>query len=193
MSGPAADGGTDLDAGPGSAPTEPPADPVPPEPPTAVDIGLVAQYRAVDDDPRDDVISPALRVTNRSASDGIPLASLRVRYYFTNEHADLCPEDCVAEVDWAGIQPAGDAIRARSRYVAEGDMSYLEVSFPLTAPTLALSEDVEVHQQFHTTPYKDFDESDDYSFERRRATFADSQKITVYQDETLVWGIPPTP
>jgi endoglucanase len=97
----------------------------------------------------------------------------------------------VVQVNWAGIQPTGVNVQARSRYVVEGGLTYLEVSFSRSAPTLALDAYVEVQQQFHTNPYEDFDESDDYSFDRRRTSFADSQKITVHQNETLVWGTPP--
>jgi ABC-type branched-subunit amino acid transport system substrate-binding protein len=189
----AADGGAGSASADASTASERPAAAPQPAVPTAVDIGVSAQYRAFNVDPRDDVISPALRLTNRSASDGIELSSIRLRYYFTNEHAELCPAGCVVELSWAGILPGGSTVRARSHYVAAGDggAAYLEVSFPPNAPRLELDQYVEVQQQFHTTPYRAFDETDDYSFDRRRSSFADSDQITAHQQETLIWGTPP--
>jgi cellulose 1,4-beta-cellobiosidase len=50
---------------------------------------------------------------------------------------------------------------------------------------------VEVQLQFHTTPYRQLDESDDYSFDPSKLQPSDSRKVTLYRDDVLVWGTPP--
>jgi hypothetical protein len=157
-----------------------------------VDIGITAQYQATNAAASDNVIGPFFRITNRDAAGGVPLAALRLRYYFTNEHSGVCPEGCVVESYYAGVQPTGMGVVATRSYVAgRGDDAYLEITFPADAPVLSPGQSVELQQQFHTKSYDDFDESDDYSFDPAQTVFADSARITVYRDDTLVWGVPP--
>lgn len=158
------------------------------------DIGITAQYQANNAIPSDNVIGPFVQLTNVSADTPVALTSLRIRYYFTNEHAQLCPADCRIEGYYAGIHPSGQGVSAQREYVAGADKhAYLEITFAQGSPSLAKGESVEVQQYFHTNPYQDFDERDDYSFDAMFDKFADSTKITVYQGDSLVWGEPPPP
>jgi hypothetical protein len=158
----------------------------------ATDIGITAQYQASNAVASDNVIGPFLQITNASAPGGVALASLTLRYYFTNEHAALCPDGCMVEGYYSGIHPTGMGVAAKRRYVSINDKrAYLEISFESGAPQLMPGQSVEVQQYFHTNPYETFDESDDYSFDAAKTTFSDSRKITVYRDGKRVWGEPP--
>jgi hypothetical protein len=169
-------------------------------PPLRKDIGITAQYQANNAAPNDNVIGPFLQITNATGTSSVPLESLKVRYYFTNEHAELCPENCRTEGYYAGIHPTGQGAVASRKYVPRGvvksgagekDDAYLEIAFEPGAPQLEPGQSVEVQQYFHTNPYLELDESDDYSFDGTFATFKDQPKITVFQGDALVWGEPP--
>jgi ABC-type branched-subunit amino acid transport system substrate-binding protein len=180
-------------SGPADAgiPSEPePAAPTNPQP---TDIGLTVQYYPLDTDPRDNVVSPALKIVNRAGMP-VPLCSLTLRYYFENEHAARCPRDCVLDSFYSGLQPSGRMIEARRAYHMPEPMqsqAYIEITFPCSPQRLAMGESIELLQQFHIEPYLDFDETNDYSFRAGPTTFADWDRVTLHQDGTLVWGLPP--
>lgn len=157
----------------------------------AQDEGLVAQYSAMNRDPHDSVISPGLRILNRSGSQPIALAGLELRYYFSNEHAELCPAGCAVDGSYAGVQPSGQSVFAQRSYVPQPDGAYLSVRFALNLTTLARGEYVEVQQQIHTNPYTDLDETNDYSFDATRTSYVDWPRVSIYRDGVLVWGEPP--
>lgn len=165
-----------------------------------VDIGLVVQYHALNVQPRDGVVSPALKIVNRASEQSIPLCALELRYYFTNEHAELCPQDCTIDTFYSGLQPSGEATAANRSYHAaansDGD-AYLQITFPCGGGAVALAlalakgESVETQQQFHTTQYRELDEADDYSYRPSPSAFADWDHVTLYRDGVLVWGTAP--
>jgi mannan endo-1,4-beta-mannosidase len=164
------------------------------EPERAMDVGLVVRYRALNTDPSDSVISFALQVVNRSASAPVPLSQLTLRYYFANEHPEVCPKECVVEGFYAGIQPAGQAISARRTHGADPDdpmRAYVEITFPGSSIALGVGESVEVQQQFHTEPYRPLDERNDYSFRRVPDSLQEWDHVTLRQDGVLVWGVLP--
>jgi endoglucanase len=164
-------------------------------PATRKDIGVTAQYQANNAAARDNVIGPFLQITNASGTAPIALESLRVRYYFTNEHAELCPDGCRVEGYYAGIHPTGQGVTADRRYVVgdaqDAKNAYLEITFAPGSPSLQPGQSVEVQQYFHTNPYLEFDETDDYSFDATFSAFKDAPKITVYDADAFVWGEPP--
>jgi hypothetical protein len=158
------------------------------------DIGLAVQYYPLNTSPFDNVVSPAIKIINRSAGKDISLCSLRARYYFTNEHPEDCPKNCTIDGFYSGLQPSGMSTPAERSYHAAGPDSpsaYLEIGFPCSPITLGEGESVEVQQQFHTEPYRDFDETDDYSFRPFPTSYTDSDFVTLYHDGQLVWGLPP--
>jgi hypothetical protein len=178
----------------GTKPSTPDAG-APMTPPTRKDIGITAQYQSNNAAPSDNVIGPFLQLTNASGVASIALESLRVRYYFTNEHADLCPDNCKIDGYYAGIHPTGQGVVAERKYVSEdgagsGGNAYIEITFAAGAPALERGQSVEIQQYFHTNPYLEFDESNDYSFDGTFGAFRDHAKVTVFQGDALVWGEP---
>jgi hypothetical protein len=122
----------------------------------------------------------------------VPLATLTMRYYFSNEHTVVCPDGCHVEVYWSGVFRLGVEIKAGARYVPTNWISgYLEVTYDPGTPLLGPGQSAEAQPQFHTNSYQDFDETNDYSYDSTHTGFAESQRITVYRDQKLVWGVPP--
>ena len=192
----------DMDAGtdasqPNTDAGQPAADSGAPHEEVATDIGLVAQYFPLNNQPFDSVVSPAIKILNRSSSEAISLCSLRARYYFSNEHPDACPQDCKVDGFYSGLQPSGMTTTAERSFHDASDASadnpsaYIEISFPCSRTALGQGESVEVQQQFHTDPYRDFDETNDYSFRAVPSSYADWDRVTLYHEGKLVWGKPP--
>jgi ABC-type branched-subunit amino acid transport system substrate-binding protein len=158
----------------------------------STDVGLTVQYWSVRPNATDTVITPIVQITNEDAGEGVSLDLLTARYYFSNEQASLCPEYCEVEVFWSGLHPSGDTAGAKARYVAlSGAQAYLEIYFNPGAAQLSLGESVEIQMQFHTTPYRELDERDDYSYAPTKSAPSNSHKVTLYRGDTLVWGTPP--
>lgn len=159
------------------------------EPPYSLSV----QYQANDAVANDSSIRPFIRVLNAPDGEYVSLRELSLRYYIDNEHADRCPDSCVAEVSYAGTQPSGRAIRAQSRFVAtSGTLGYLEVTFIGAGQgDLAASESLDVQLHFHTMPYLPFDESNDYSFDPSALRYRTTERITAHVSDMLVWGNEP--
>jgi endoglucanase len=70
---------------------------------------------------------------------------------------------------------------------------YLEVGFTSTAGSLANSTSSgELLVGFHKSNWSNFNQLNDYSFDRTKTSFADWNRIELYRSGILVWGIPPT-
>jgi ABC-type branched-subunit amino acid transport system substrate-binding protein len=153
---------------------------------------LFAEYKADNTDPHDGVIGASLRVRNRGTGHGVPLSTLKLRYYLTAEMSPLCLRGCATELFWAGVLPAGKVISASVAFVPSGWVSgYLETSFASDAGVLRPGEYAELHLQFHMTDYSALEETNDYSFDAAQQSFGESQRIAVLRDGELVWGDPP--
>ena len=164
----------------------------------AQNMGISAQYKAGNSAPRDNVIAPFVQVSNAADAKAVALKSLELRYYLTNEHAEMCPDHCMVEGFYAGVHPSGQGVTAQRRYVAlnriqagAAENAYLSITFAPDSALLQPGESVEIQQNFHTSPYQDFDESDDYSFAPDFSDYRDHDKLCVYYDGRLVWGSPP--
>jgi ABC-type branched-subunit amino acid transport system substrate-binding protein len=170
-----------ADAAQAAAPIEPP-------------YSLSVQYQANDAVANDSSIRPFIRVINAPDGEYVSLRALSLRYYIDNEHAERCPEGCVAEVPYAGTQPSGRAIRAQSRFVAtSGTLGYLEVTFSGAGQgDLAAGESLEVQLHFHTMPYLPFDETNDYSFDPSALRYRTTERVTAHVSDMLIWGNEPT-
>jgi hypothetical protein len=140
----------------------------------------------------------------------IPLSSLAIRYYFTNE---------LTETPQTSIYYAGECCTAtRSGFTADVGVSlnaltpatatadhYLEVTFDAGAGALQSEDAVQVEVGFYAPAHDEsLDQANDYSFVASAAgTQAEwdlcptqcaqfgSCVMTVYENGALVWGTPP--
>lgn len=157
----------------------------------ATEIGLRAQYQINQAARTDYMVAPVVAIRNVSVREGVPLSSLKLRYYFTNEYPAQCPANCVIEGYYANLS-LGAIVDVERRYVQlEGNLACLEFSFENEKAVLRQGESVQTFQGFHISPYLPFDQSDDYSYDPKQTSFVDSKKLTIYKDGVLVWGVPP--
>jgi len=156
-----------------------------------LEMGLRAQYQINQAARTDFMVAPVVLIRNVSVREGVPLSSLKLRYYFTNEHSAQCPDNCAIEGYYANLS-LGAIVEVERRYVQlEGKLACLEFSFEKEKAVLRQGEAVQTFQGFHTSPYLPFDQSDDYSYDGMQTSFVDSKKLTIYRDGVLVWGTPP--
>ena len=87
----------------------------------------------------------------------------------------------------AMVSPAGFT----KRRVMRSDSPMARYLSRSCSPIASRGDSVEVQQQFHTEPYADFDETNDYSFRLFPTSYADTDSVTLYHDGKLVWGTPP--
>lgn len=153
-------------------PTEPPT-----TPPTSSD--LVVQYRAADTNATDSQIKPYLNIQNKGTS-AVELSTLKLRYYFSVEGGGTMS----SWIDWA--QVGQDNI---TRTFGNG---YVELGFTAAAGKLQPGASTgEIQLRMAKSDWSALDESNDYSFDPTKTSYTDWNKVTLYQDGKLVWGIAP--
>lgn len=147
---------------------------------------LKARYRSSDSSPGDNQIKPDLQVVNTGTA-AVSLSVVTVRYWFTSDNgASTYSTWC----DWSpiGCSTVTHRVAAVSTPEAGAD-HYLEVGFGSgsLAPGAATGE---IQLRLNKTDWSNFDESDDYSH-GAGTSYADADRIAVYVDGELVWGIEP--
>jgi hypothetical protein len=152
---------------------------------TSGDVRL--QYRAADTNPADNAAKPHFNVINDGGR-AIPLEDLTIRYWYTLE------PNAPVQVFWCDYAEIGCGA-VQGSFVAEARMGathYLQVTF--TSGSLAANADTgEIQTRFNKEDWSVFNESDDYSFDASKTTFADWHKVTLYLDGMLIWGQEPPP
>jgi len=133
-------------------------------------------------------IRPLLKLVNTTAS-AIPLSELTIRYWFTNEGAKSLSYWC----DWANVGTANITGSFASVSPARtGADSYLQIGFKPAAGQLAASGSTgEIQIRFSKSDWSNFVQTDDASYNAALSAYADWNKVTVYRNGTLIWGVEP--
>jgi endoglucanase len=149
---------------------------------------LVVQYKAADTNAGDNQMKPHFQIVNNGTTP-VALSGLKLRYYYTIDGEKGQTFNC----DYAVVgcsKLAGALVKLPA--AKTGADYYLEVSFSSTAGTLAAGSSTgEMQIRINKTDWTNFNEADDYSFDATKTGFADWNKVTLYQDGALVWGIEP--
>ncbi|WP_379395431.1 endo-1,4-beta-xylanase [Paenibacillus lentus] len=149
---------------------------------------LKVQYKAGDINPNDNQFKPHFNIVNTGPA-GVPLSELTLRYYFTTDGNDSLVFNC----DWAvvGCSNLSGKFVKLDTAAPEAD-AYLEISFTASAGTLTAGGSTgEIQTRSHNSSWTNFNESNDYSFDSTKTTFANEEKVTLYRNGALVWGNEP--
>jgi hypothetical protein len=170
---------------------------------------FVLYYRDAQPAASADQIDFLFKVTNDSGA-AIPLSSLAIRYYLTNDlttasqTAVYYTDTCCGTARTGFNADVVVTVNAISPPVAGAD-TYLETTFDSAAGVLQNGDDVQVEVGFHAVNYtQNLTQTNDYSFiASASSTQAQwdacpaqcsnfhSCVMTVYKDGVLVWGQPP--
>jgi hypothetical protein len=159
--------------------------------PAAVgDSGLKVQDRSHDNEEVDLTLYALYQVINTGPT-AVPMSSLTMRYWFTNE----TPADpLVFECDYAQL----DRTNVTSKFVvlptpAAKATTYVEIGFKAAAGSLAPGKGSgEIQTRIHHANWSEFVATDSYSFISDPSfVYKDTQTVTLYLNGVLVWGVEP--
>jgi subtilisin family serine protease len=151
---------------------------------------VTMQARNAVTSPQTSSVEPWMSLINNSA-EPLALSRVEVRYWYTAEGTQA--ERAV--VDWAGLMPQGTTITSNVQVAIVpggqgGPGRYLRFRFAAGAGSLAQHQSVQVQSRLHKLDWSDYTQSNDHSF-TGSAAFIEWDRITVYVDGELVWGVEP--
>lgn len=130
-------------------------------------------------------LKPRIRIFNDS-TEQLQLADFKIRYYFT---LDGSHEEQGNNVEWANI---GSSNVTSNIVRITGDQYYLELGFTSGAGSLNPGGFAHIENAIHQNDWgSTYDQTDDYSFDGSKTSFSDWNKITVYQNGQLAFGVEP--
>ncbi len=160
---------------------------------TTIGVGIVSsdlklEYRTGGQDPSDNQINPHFKIINEGIN-SIPLSEFTIRYWYTNEGN----VDQSAWIDYAAVGAANATTSFTTMTSPEtGANHYIEIGFTSAAGILnANSDSGEVQARFSKTDWSNYDESDDYSYDPTKTAYECWDKVTLYRNGVLIWGIEP--
>jgi len=152
--------------------------------------GMKVQDRSHDNEDPDNTLY-ALYQTINTGTTSVPLTSLTMRYWFTNN----TPADpLVFECDYALVGCAN----ITAKFVVlpapvTKATNYLEIGFKAAAGSVAPSQSSgEIQTRVHHVNWSLFHTTDSYSFISDESfVYKDTQTVTLYLNGVLVWGAEP--
>ena len=152
--------------------------------------GLKVQDRSHDNDNPDNQLYAHYQIINTGTAN-VPLSSLTMRYWFTNE----APTDpLVFACDYALVTCGNITTKfvALSTPTATAN-AYLEIGFTAAAGSIAPGQSSgEIQTRIHHVNWSNFITTDSYSFISDPSfVYKDTQTVTLYLNGVLVWGAEP--
>ena len=147
---------------------------------------ITAQYRTSASGTTTDQSEPWFKLVN-SGTTTVPLADVKIRYYFRSEQPDVGYRFACS---WA-VRGCGNVTGTFGTLSGGSADRYLEVGFTGGAGSLAPGADSgDLQLRFWRTNWGPITQSDDYSF-RGESTYSAWSRVAVYRGGTLLWGTPP--
>ncbi|MFF9201713.1 cellulose binding domain-containing protein [Streptomyces sp. NPDC014986] len=150
---------------------------------------LAVQYRTGAGGATADQSEPWLKVRN-TGSTSVQLSQVKLRYYFK---ADAPNATYRFACSWAvkGCSVITGTFGTLASPTATADR-YLEIGFTPSAGSLAPGADTgDMQLRFHQATWQTLRQSDDYSFDAARTSYADWNKVTAQLSGATVWGTAP--
>lgn len=155
--------------------------------PQVVAVGnLVLQYRAGDTNATDNQIKPYFNIKNNGTT-AVDLSGLKIRYYFTKDSSQALN----GVIDWAQVGNSNIQVVFGDYSGGENADSYVELSSSSSAGSIAGGQSGDIQLRIYKADWSNFSESNDYSYDSTKTSYTDWSKVTLYQNDTLVWGIAP--
>jgi subtilisin family serine protease len=165
----------------------------------ALNTGPEVDHGSIDTSasPTDEYLLPRLRLFNNTPFD-IPYSELKMRYWYTADSYQpqifMC--DYTSSLGGCPNNPnlTGTFVTLPSNSPNKTSLSdtYLEVGFNPSAGNLVAGSQLQMYLRVFKSGAYNFTETNDYSYDPSRPDMARWNRITVYRNGVLVWGIEPT-
>jgi hypothetical protein len=139
--------------------------------------------------PASDWIRPHFRIHN-SGSSTASLEGVEIRYYYSIDgDADQVTQCFYADADVA----CGNATLTFAAVVPPTPTAdrYYAITFA-SGSVPPSSDSGKIESGFHKDPYSNYTQSNDYSWDASKTSFASHDKVTLYRNGVLLWGLPPS-
>jgi subtilisin family serine protease len=163
----------------------------------ALSTGIEVDHATADlgASPTDQWILPRLRLFNNTTSD-IPLSELKLRYWYTVDTNQSETFNC-DYASYFGCSPSNvigafPTIAVNSPNRTSLSDTYIETGFNSSAGNLTAGSQLIMYLRAYKTDLSNFDETNDYSYAPNGADMTRWDRITVYRNGVLIWGIEPT-
>ena len=153
--------------------------------------GLRVQDRSHDNDNPDNTLYALYQLVN-SSSAAVPLSSLTMRYWFTNE-ASADPLVFACDFAQVSCNNVTSTFVTLPSPVTKANM-YLQIGFTAAAGSIPAGQSTgEIQTRIHHVNWSNFTTTDTYSFISDPSfVYKDTQTVTLYQNGVLIWGVEPT-
>ena len=158
--------------------------------PAAQSVSAKVQDRSHDNDNPDNQLYAHFQIINTGTT-SVPLSSLTMRYWFTNE----APADPVAFACDYALVTCGNitATFVTLSSPVTGANTYLQIGFTAGAGSIAPGQSSgEIQTRIHHVNWSNFITTDSYSFISDPSfVYKDTQTVTLYLNGVLIWGTEP--
>ena len=157
---------------------------------------LWVQYRTPIGNASNNHIKPQFKVDNRG-TDSVPLSELTIRYWYTVDGSPTGNNYQELTVDYADVTRLFPGTTAVLSFApvdpAEPDADhYVEVGFSGSGVLGPSQSTNQIETRVNWPGYSpNYDQSNDYSWDPTKTSFADWEKVTLYRRGYLVFGIEP--
>ncbi len=159
-----------------------------PLPPPVTAGGLKVRYRAASTILHTDEFSPYFSIVNLT-DQPVALNTIKLRYYFTRDSGRAMVFHC----DWAAVGCENLTTNfVHMKTPMHGADFYLEIGFTDSAGVIApKGETGEIEGRISHVDWSTFFQENDYSFDASKTALADWDKVVLYSNDTLIWGVAP--
>lgn len=137
---------------------------------------------------QNNAIGGNIKVVNNGTT-AVPYGDLKIRYWYLKEGS--ATEEFACYYAAVGSTNISATYNTAATPTANAD-SYMEISIAAAAGDLAASGNSgDIQIASHFTDWSAVDNTNDYSYDATKTTYAAWNRITLYQNGKLVWGVEP--